>query len=63
MDADSLCTQHGKHIARVSAELVERKGVFSGFPTVEDSEIAESDSRTQAAYTVKAIYDQGLQVV
>lgn len=43
--------------------MIDRKGVFSAFPTVSDEELAASDSRTHAAYTIKAIYEQGLQVV
>lgn len=43
--------------------MIDRKGVFADFPVVEDSELAASDSVTHAAYTIKAIYEQGLQVV
>lgn len=55
--------QHGKRIADVAADLIDRKGVFSDFPAVTEEQLAASDSRTHAAYTVKAIYEQGLQVV
>ncbi|KAJ9108107.1 hypothetical protein QFC19_002572 [Naganishia cerealis] len=54
---------YGKHVARVSTDLIERKGVFSGFPASVDAEITETDVPTQAAHTVKAIYEQGLQNV
>ncbi|KAJ9092035.1 hypothetical protein QFC21_007015 [Naganishia friedmannii] len=54
---------YGINIAQVSADLIERKGVFSGFPTVVDVEMRDVDVSTQAALTVKAIYEQGLRNV
>jgi hypothetical protein len=58
-----LFLQYGINIAQVSADLIQRKGVFSGFPAVVDVEMRDVDVSTQAALTVKAIYEQGLRNV